>query len=213
MTTNSKIIDLTHVINEKISVFPGTLTPKLAPLSTIEHDGFAELMLTMCTHTGTHIDAPSHMIKGAKSLDQFPVSKFTGKAIVISCQGRGKIDLEYLQLFENKISKVNYILFFTGWQQKWTSPSYLEKFPTLTQEAAEWLTRFNLDGLGFDAISVDEVSAINQPNHHILFEKEILVIENLTNLEQLPDNSFDFICLPLRIEHADGSPVRAIARV
>jgi kynurenine formamidase len=51
------------------------------------------------------------------------------------------------------------------------------------------------------------------PNHHILLGSEIILIENLTNLDVLPDGIFMFQCLPLKIEHADGSPVRAIAIV
>jgi len=209
----TKIIDLTHVINENITVFPGTLEPKFTQLNTIERDGFAELRMTMCTHTGTHIDAPCHMIKSAKSLDQFPAAKFVGKAIVIPCQGRNEIGLDYLQSFESQIPKVKFIIFFTGWQMKWKTAAYFEDFPTLTLEASKWLTKFNLDGLGFDAISVDEVLAVDQPNHHILLKEEILIIENLTNVDKLPAGIFNFQCLPLKVENADGSPIRAIATV
>jgi arylformamidase len=208
----SKIIDLTHLINEDITVYPDTFQPKFEVQNTIEKDGFSELKMAMCTHTGTHIDAPSHMIMNSKSLDLFPLNKFIGKSIVVPCQGKQEIDLKYLQTFEEKIKRVQFIIFFTGWQEKWNT-SYFDDFPTLTKEAAEWLTQFNLDGVCFDAISVDKVTEKNQTNHHILLSKEILIIENLTNVDQLPENIFSFHCIPLKIEHADGSPVRAFAIV
>jgi arylformamidase len=210
---STKVIDLTHLINENITVFPGTPAPKITQLSTIENNGYAELMLTMCTHTGTHIDAPSHMVKGAKSLDQLPPHKFTGRAIAIPCHNRESIDLHYLKTFERRIPEVRFILFHTGWQEKWKTKAYFEGYPTLTEDAASWLTSFNLHGIGFDTISADKVSAIDEPNHHILFKKEMLIIENLTNMDKLPDSIFNLVCLPLNIEHADGSPVRAMAMV
>jgi len=171
----------------------------------------------MVLHTGTHIDAPCHMFKNAKSIDQFPIDKFVGKAILIPCQDKTEITLEYLQEFEEKIAQADFILFFTGWQYKWNTQAYFENSPTPTIEAAKWLTKFKLKGIGFDSFSVDKIISAhtvteeNLPNHHILLAKEILLIENLTNLDKLPDSPFSFQCLPLNIENADGSPIRPIA--
>jgi kynurenine formamidase len=213
----NKVIDLTRLLNEKITVYPDTVAPKFEVLNTVEKDGFTEIKMTMASHTGTHIDAPCHILQGAKSLDLFPMDKFFGKAMIIPCQGKNEISLEYLQTFEDKIAKVDFILFFTGWQYKWNTKDYFDDCPTLTRDAAKWLTKFKLKGIGIDAFSLDKiisapkVTSENLPNHHILLGKEILLIENLTNLDKLPDCAFSFQCLPLNIENADGSPVRAIA--
>jgi kynurenine formamidase len=193
------------------------MAPSLKVLNTVEKSGFAELKITMVLHTGTHIDAPCHMLKNGKSLDQFPIDKFIGKAIVIPCHHKTEIDLMYLQTFEGRISQADFILFYTGWQDKWNSKEYFNDCPTLTREAAEWLTKFKLKGIGIDAFSLDKVSSAervtpeNFPNHHILLEQEIILIENLTNLDKLPESGFIFQCFPLNLENADGSPVRAIA--
>ncbi|MFA6598989.1 MAG: cyclase family protein [Ignavibacteriaceae bacterium] len=215
----NKIIDLTQVLNEIMPVYPGTLGPKFEKSYSVEKDGFAEIKMELVSHTGTHIDAPCHIYKGAKSLDKFPVEKFLGKAMVINCLGRSEISLSYLKTFEEKIAQVAFILFYSGWQHKWGTEAYFKDCPTLTREAAAWLTHFKLDGIGFDAFSVDSVvpaDVVNPetlPYHFILLAKEILLIENLTNLDKLPDDIFMFHCLPLKIEEADGSPVRAIAIV
>jgi arylformamidase len=213
----TKIVDLTHVLNEAVSVYPGTVGPKFESLNTVEEHGFAELKATMVLHSGTHIDAPCHIVKDSKSLDQFNADKFVGNAMVIRCDDRTEIDLDFIRSFEDKIKKVDFILFYTGWQHKWKTDAYFFDCPTLTGDAARWLTKFNLNGIGFDSFSVDKIISAEiiteelMPNHYILLGNEIILIENLTNLDQLPDGIFLFQCLPLKIENADGSPVRAIA--
>ena len=215
----NKIIDLSHVLNEKITVYPDTVGPKFEAINTVAEHGFAELQMTMVLHSGTHIDAPCHILGNTKSLSDFSVDKFMGTAIVIACQHKEEIDLAYLKTFEHLIAQVDFILFFTGWQYKWNSDAYFEDCPLLTKEAATWLTQFKLKGIGLDAFSVDPVISANivteetLPNHYILMKREIILIENLTNLDKLPEGIFIFQCLPLYIEHADGSPVRAIAIV
>jgi arylformamidase len=213
ITMHQTIIDLTHCLNNNITVYPGTLHPEFKPCSTFEKDGFAELKMTMVTHTGTHIDAPSHIYKNAKSLDRFPIEKFTGMAIVIPCLNRKEIDLDYLKTFENKITQTDFIIFYTGWQEKWNTADYFDFFPTLSKEAAHWLSGFKLKGLGFDTISADKVSSTDLPIHHVLLEKEIIIIENLSNLDKLPTDFYTFQCIPLKIKNADGSPVRALAMI
>lgn len=213
----NKIIDLTQLINSSMTVYPGTVPTTIEKYNTIEKDGFAELKLTFCTHIGTHIDAPCHILKNMKSLDQFPIGKFIGEAVLIPCNSEKEISLELLIPYKDKISHAEFILFYTGWQFKWNTEKYFDDFPVLNSEAAKWLTTFNLKGIGFDAISADKVDfnetdlSVALRNHNILLEKEIIIIENLTNLDKLPDTVFTFQCFPLKVENADGSPVRAIA--
>ncbi len=208
-----KIIDLTHTINGKMTVYPNTLKPSFEPSNTIERDGFAELKLTMATHTGTHIDAPCHLIKGEKALSDFPLDKFIGKAIVIDCERKDEISLELLKSRENDINEVEFVLFRSGWSRKWEEKDYFGKYPVLTAEAAQWLSEFKLKAVGFDYVSVDAMDASKLPNHRILLSKDILIIENLTCLNKLPETEFDFYAIPLKIENADGSPVRAFAEL
>lgn len=206
-----KIIDLNHLLNNETTVYPGAVKTSFKATGTVAKDGYSEHELTMGTHTGTHIDAPGHMLLNGKTLDQIHLSKFVGKATVIRCEGKTEIELSYLKNFKTQISKVDFVLFNTGWDKKWKDPDYIGDYPTLKPEAAEWLTQFNLNGLGFDTISVDPVSDKKQTNHHILFNRGLLIVENLTNLNQLPGSIFTFQCIPLKIENADGSPIRAVA--
>jgi len=207
------ILDLTHTLKNKITVYPGTLEPMFEQGNTLEKDGFAELNMTMCTHTGTHIDAPSHILADVKSLDEFGIDKFIGPAVVIDCSEVQEISLELLQKNEHFIRKVDFVLFYTGWQHKWNTDRYFDVFPTLTEKAANWLAALNLKAIGFDAISVDSITDEVLPNHRILLKKETLIIENMNNLDKLISRTFELNCIPLKIENSDGSPVRAFARI
>ncbi len=92
-----QIVDLTHMIDEKMPIFPGTEPPKIIQKNTINKDGFAEKILTISTHTGTHIDAPAHMIDGGNSLSDFPIEKFIGRGVVIPLESNDLINFQPLQ--------------------------------------------------------------------------------------------------------------------
>ncbi len=207
------IIDLTHPLKNNIIYYPGTLEPHFDNFYTIQKDGFAEMKISMLTHNGTHIDAPCHILPNTKSLDEFPLDKFIGKGIIIDCTKTNSITLDLLKSKEEEIKKVDFILFYTGWQEKWNTPTYFDEFPVLTTEATEWLLNFKLKALGFDTISADKTTDSHLPIHHLLLSREILIIENLANLDKLIGANFEFNCIPLHIEKTDGSPVRAFARL
>jgi kynurenine formamidase len=78
-------------------------------------------------------------------------------------------------------------------------------------ETAHWLSNFHLKGLGLDTISADSADTQDYPVHKAFLHKEIIIVENLTNLEDLPGEPVMFSCFPLYFTEADGSPVRAVA--
>ncbi len=205
------IVDLSHVLHEGMPVYPGTPSPSFVPSNTIREHGFAELSVTMCTHTGTHIDAPCHILPDTRSLDRFPVDHFSGTGTLVDARGRPRLDLDLLRDAEARISKSEFVLFHTGWQERWNTAHYFDGYPTLTPEALRWLVSFPLQAVGFDTVSADCVDDADLPNHHELLSREILIIENLANLDALPGGLFTFHCFPMRIANADGSPIRAVA--
>lgn len=208
-----RLIDLSHEIHPQLPVYPGTEPPVLTPTNSIEQDGFAETLISMYSHTGTHMDAPAHIIAGARSLDQFPVDQFFGLACVAelkSIAGR-PISVADLQPLQQRLLEVDFLLLHTGWAEHWGSESYFTDFPSLSIAAATWLCQFQLKGVGIDTISIDPISEESLPAHHCLLGNEILVIENLTNLDRIKSGSVCFSCLPLKLKDADGSPLRAVA--
>ncbi|MEN6349300.1 MAG: cyclase family protein [Syntrophomonas sp.] len=209
-----KIIDLTHKISADMPVYPGTEKPVLAAANTLEKDGFAEAKITMYSHTGTHIDAPAHMIQKGPALDSFEIEQFAGSAAVLDFSQKNlpAIRISDLQPFEAILAgSIDFLIIRTGWEQYWESEKYYDGFPCLDNEATVWLTRFNLKGIGVDAISLDPVNSTDFTVHKLLLNKNILIIENLCNLEAIESERFLFLAMPLNISNGDGAPVRALA--
>lgn len=207
-----KIVDLSHSIFPNMPVYPGTEPPSFTTACTIDGVGFLEKKITLYSHTGTHIDAPAHIIHGAKTLDQLSTDNFIGTAFPMNLTAINKpiIDISDLEPHQNLIRKSEFILLNTGWSRFWGTESYFAGYPVLSYEAALWLSNFELKGLGVDMISADEAESTDFPIHKIFLGRNIVIIENLTNLRALPGNDFIFSCLPLKIGQADGSPVRAV---
>jgi len=208
-----KIFDLSHTINNNMPVYPGMEKPAIINLATVETKGWAEKRLTFSSHIGTHMDAPAHILESADTLDKFHADKFFGPACKVDLTNlpTNKIDLPMLKKNKKIFEKAEFVLLNTGWNKYWNTELYCGDFPTLTADAAEWLCSLPIKGIGLDAISVDCCLSENLPIHKILMSHNKLIIENLTNLYSLPDSGFYFSCFPLKIEEADGSPVRAAA--
>jgi kynurenine formamidase len=207
------VIDLTHPLTADMPVYPGTEPPLIQPANTVERNGFAETLIRMYSHTGTHIDAPAHMLAGAPSLDQFGVDRFVGRAcaIDVSALGDGRIGRSALEPHASLVSGCDFVLLHTGWSRNWGSARYFEDYPVLSPDGAQWLVERLRKGVGFDVISADPVGAAVFDNHLAFFRAGLVIVENLTNLGSLVGRTFTFSCLPLAFERGDGSPVRAVA--
>ena len=207
------ILDLTHPIQPDISVYPGDEAPGITTTATIVRDGYQTQRLTLTTHTGTHIDAPAHILPHGKTLDQFPASHFQGRALVVDCREvQGEISRRHLELLiPNR--EAEFILLLTGWDRHWRTEAYLTGFPVLSGEAAEWLAGLSLKGIGLDAISIDPPDSSQLRNHHRFLGRDIVIIENLTNLATIPGPACQVYCLPLLITNSDGAPARVVAVV
>ncbi|AET66441.1 putative metal-dependent hydrolase [Desulfosporosinus orientis DSM 765] len=208
-----QVVDLSHVISSDMPVFPGTEQPVFQKANTIEKDGFREAKITMYSHTGTHIDAPAHMIEKALCLDDLEIDKYIGTAVIVdvSKSKLSLIDLEALQSYAETINQADFLVLKTGWSRFWGQPNYYSGFPALSKEAAGWLSGFNLKGIGIDAISIDSMDTEDFPIHKLFSEKNILIIENLANLDLISQEIFILSIMPLKTKAADGSPVRAFA--
>ena len=204
-----KVYDLTHTIRNDMPVYPGTEQPRLTTACTIEEVGYRETLLHMYSHTGTHMDAPAHMLPDGAALDRYPGEKFVGAAIVVDCRGEKDISLPLLQRYD--LSGVDFVLFCTGWDKKWGTPAYYENFPCMTAEAAAYLAALPLKGVGEDSISLDPCDSTEFPNHITLMKAGFINTENLTGLDALLGRRFTFVTLPLKFENADGCSCRAIA--
>lgn len=194
-----------------MTVYPGDEPPTVTALARVEEDGYRVHRLTLTTHTGTHVDAPAHLLAQGRTLDRFPVSHFDGPALVVDCRAcHGEISRRILASAMDGVTP-EFVLLHTGWSRFWGTASYLTGFPVLSHEAAAWLASLPLKGVGVDTISVDRPDADDLPCHRLLLAHEIVIIENLTNLAAIPQGRCRLSCLPLLITDADGAPARVVA--
>ncbi|WP_458406916.1 cyclase family protein [Anaerotignum sp.] len=208
-----KIIDLTQTISETMPVYPGTEPPKLTVANTYEKDGFRETLISFYSHTGTHMDAPFHIYADRTSLDALPAEQFVGKALVIDCRDVGEggvIDMEYID--KTLADQADFLLFNTGWDVNWGKENYFGEYPVVSLEVCQYLLDSQKKGVGFDVIGIDPVSDGNLIRHKMLLsQRDMVIIENLTNLDKIDSGLFTFAALPLKYKDADGAPIRAVA--
>lgn len=194
-------------------VYPQTPEIAIESVGTIENDGFRELALNIFTHTGTHLDAPAHILHQGKTIDQFPVSHFSGSGIVLKHSSDKPLTKSNLNQVLSKLENIEFVLIHSGYSKYWGNSKYYKNLPLPHPEVFEFLSTLSLKGIGIDAISIDDVGSTSLPNHHSILSKNMVIIENLTNLEPLFGKRFQFNCFPLSIENGDGSPVRATAQL
>ncbi len=206
-----KLIDLAHQFHNDISLYPGTPKPEIFPLANHKEHGYSVHNFKVTTHTGTHLDVPFHMIANGKNLSQMPLEHFIGKATVIPKPNNPFFTLDYLKNYQLLIKNVDFVLLQTGMEKFWNTPQYLDPFPTLTEEAATWLTKQNLKGIGLDCLSVDPIDSETFPIHKIILGNNLIIIENMKNFDPLVEKIFNLIAFPISIQNSDGGPVRPVA--
>ena len=209
------LIDMTHTIAPDIPIYPGTPAPTLCPACTLTRDGFRETLLTFSSHTGTHMDAPAHLLQDGRTLDQMPMSQFSGRATVLDVSEEGPVITEaFLRANYDAIHCADFILFYTGWEERWGTEGFLEDtFPVPDEEAAGYLLSRGLKGVGTDAISIDRLGNGRLPIHHILLRDSVLILENLCLKKIRGRKDFLFFALPMKFRDTDGAPIRAFAEL
>ena len=199
-----KCIDLTRTITPDLPGWPND--PPFNLEQIVKYGFVVDNILQTGMHIGTHIDVAQHMIEGGKSLSQYPPEKFMGRGTLIDAHDRETIDVD---LFENvDIQPDDIILILTGRDKKFGTPEYFEKYPIFTEAFARKLVEKRVKIVGIDSPSPDNHPF---PVHKILLGNDVLIIEMLTNLDQLfgiPE--FNVIALPPKFDTA-GSFVRVVA--
>lgn len=185
-------------------------------------------------HGGTHIDAPVHFAKGRHSVDQIPLDRLVGIAIVIDVTKQCAKDRDYLvsesdfTSWERQFGRIpaDAIVFLrTGFGRFYPDRKrYLGTdargaaavadlhFPGLKPDAARWLVRNrSIKAIGLDTASIDYGQSTLYESHRILFERNIPAFENVANLHRLPPRGATVIALPMKIKDGSGGPLRIIA--
>lgn len=211
-----RLVDLSHPVTDGMMVYPGDPEVRIEPAAVIEDDGFAVAALHLSGHSGTHVDAPAHIVAGAASIDALPLELFCGRARVVAvpgCSPRQRLDVDDLDLSGVAVGDV--VLVATGWDRWFGEEEYLAH-PALSPEVATALLDLGVRAIGVDTLSPDLTAEpgepVSLPFHEVFLGAGGVIYENLTGLTDLPP-VVEFSGLPLRLGGGDGSPVRAVARI
>lgn len=185
-------------------------------------DGVNVLRLHMGSRSGTHVDAPYHVNSAWPTLDDVPLERFAGPAVLADVRGLAPGTPIEPGLLAPALSILHLqpgaiLLLATGWSVYWGTDQYLSH-PWLTPEAAQSLVNAGVRTVGVDALSVDPTGDADLPAHRVLCGAGSVIAENLTDLDrvaqaQATGQSIEVFLFPLRLAGADGAPVRATARV
>ena len=213
----TKLIDLSHPLEHGQLNFP--FDPKIGVVvhNTVASIGYNITQISMSTHQGTHLDVPFHFYDDGKTVDQIPLDRFYGPAVLVdlapgsSLPVKTPITVEMLTPHEAKFQPAAKVIYRTGWDRTFGTPECFSDFPSLTLEAAHWIAARRIGLLGMDTLTP---SADWKEVHWALLAKdvEIVIVEGLANLDQLPER-FTLAAFPLNIKGRDGSPIRAVAIV
>jgi kynurenine formamidase len=219
----ARIVDLSYTLETGMPAWPTQARYSSVVYESYDQgDAAVHSGITLSEHTGTHIDAPRHFVKGACPVDKLPLEAIMGRAYTMDASflsPKAVLSSRAIQQFEEAhgpIEKGDIVMFRFGWDKKYRiqpgSGEYLKNWPGLAGEGAEYLLLKGVKAVGCDALSLDAYGDDSNPCHHALLGNGVPIIENITNLWMLPVVSF-VIGLPNKFKDGSGSPVRLTAFV
>ena len=216
-----EVIDLSYDIEEGMTTFNSYWHPLVSinKIGRLNFEGRNTSKISLGSHTGTHVDAPTHFIKNGTTIEQVPISKLFGKVSIIDfsyLKENECVTKEMLQSF----SLFKKVLFSFGWGKYWNTKKFYKGYPFFSKEAAGYLVELNLDLVGMDTPSPDDSrvtlsgdflgSDLDSPIHKIFLKNNIVLLEYVANLDKICDfQDWNIVVLPMKIKGADGAPARA----
>ena len=232
-----ELVDLSHAYGPETIFWPtaaeGFMLHKDADGVTPAGYYYSANSFSTAEHGGTHIDAPVHFAQGHQSVDQIPLERFFGHAVVVDVrqQSEGSADyqvtvndLAHAEAEQGAVTSDSIVLLRTGFSSRWPDAArYLGTaergeaavpklhFPGLHPDAAKWLVAKGVRAVGIDTASIDYGQSTLFESHRILYAADLPAFENLTSLERLPLRGAFIVALPMKIAHGTGAPLRAVA--
>ncbi len=204
-------IDITVPLRDGMVHWPSDPPLRIQRVLDMAHgDSHTLSKISMGSHTGTHVDAPLHMLRNGLSVDKVLMDTMIGRARVLEIRDTRLI--RPAELAPYRIRRGERILFKTRNSGRvWRLHSFTKSFVSISREAAEFLAERQIRLVGVDYLSVGSYNGDGLCVHEVLLGAGIGIIEGL-DLSQVSPGKYDLICLPLRTEHGDGAPARAIIR-
>ncbi|MDN7026030.1 cyclase family protein [Methanoculleus sp. FWC-SCC1] len=204
-------IDVSVTLKTGMVTWPGDPPVRISHAQSMERgDASTVSLLEMGAHTGTHMDAPAHFVRGGTGIGDIPLDASIGPARVIPIRDRTSIEPDELE--GHSIRRGERVLFKThNSDHVWDTDRFVEEFVYISEAAAQYLAERQVRLVGADYLSVGGFHADGVKIHQTLLNAGIWIIEGL-NLKQVPPGEVDLVCLPLKILGGDGAPARALVR-
>ncbi|MEA5114140.1 MAG: cyclase family protein [Geobacteraceae bacterium] len=204
-----KIHDISIRLANDTPCYPGDPRVTVESVLSMETgDGANVSRITLASHSGTHLDAPFHMIAGALPMSAIPLSPLMGKALVADLTGRSEIGAR--ELLALPLRGVTRLLLKTDNSRLWETSRFYRDYVSLVGTGVDCLMEAGIELVGIDYLSIEACDG-NGNVHRRLLEKGILILEGL-DLSAVAAGVYELICLPLKVAAEDGAPVRAILR-
>jgi arylformamidase len=205
-----KLVDVSIPIRTAMTVYRGNPPVRIRPAMTLRKDHVNLSELCLGSHTGTHVDAPSHFIKGAKGIDQVGLERFIGPAWVADLRrvrgGIGADDLDRARIPRGS----RRILLRTSNSRLWhPARPFRTDFVYLAADGADWVVDRGVQLVGIDYLSIEGYGIEGAPTHHRLLGAGIPILEGL-DLFKVQPGRWQMAALPLRIEDGDAGLTRAV---
>jgi kynurenine formamidase len=229
--TIRRVVHLSHIIEPQIPLWPNDPPVEFETVAELEKDGYYLRRFSLGEHSATHINAPNSFYSQGISIDQYPAESLIAKAVVIDVCKQVVANPDYVLTLSDilaweqqygQIPQGSVVLLFTGWQSKWFDKAAFFNpdnsggmhFSGFGREATQFLlSERQIAGVGIDTHGVDSGQDSTFATNHLVLEKPRIVLENLTNLDQLPAVGTTLIIGILRLKGGSGSPVAVLGLV
>ena len=216
------LIDLSHTIFDGLVTYKGLPAPVICDYLSREASRksyaagteFQIGRIDMVSNTGTYLDCPFHRYADGKDLSAIALERFVDlPSVVVRVDHRKRLEVD-VDDFRNVDVRGKAVLVHTGWSTHWNTGAYFENHPFISEAAAGYLRDSGAVLVGIDSHNIDDTRSRNsRPAHSILLRENILIVEHLRGLEQLPERSFTFSAVPPKLKGVGTFPVRAFAQV
>jgi len=229
--TYTQVIHLSHVIDIDIPQWSGDPIVEFETVAELNNDGYYLRRFSLGEHSATHLNAPNSFHSSAVGIDQYPAQSLVVPAVVIDIRQATAVNPDYALTIADvlaweeehgEISPGCVVILNTGWQKKWLDKSAflnhdsqgIAHFPGFGSDATQFLLdERQIAGVGIDTHGVDPGQDNSFAINRLVLEQPRIVLENLTNLDQLPPKGTTLAIAPLRLRGGSGSPVGVLAFV
>lgn len=201
-------IDISQPVHNNLAHWPGDQAFEYHTPLTKEMTGSVNIgRITTSTHLGTHADAPFHFMENGEKILDLEIDRYIGPCKIIDLSSFAQINEQALK---SKVTDYTERLLI-----RTSLPNDPERFPEdvppITADGAAYMKTIGVKLVGVDTPSVDPISSKELIGHHSLFNQDINILENVM-LDQVDEGDYELIALPLPLQDADGSLVRAVIK-